>query len=317
MDQLQGTVSELALSQAAWKGKSRLQNSISYQQHRGGISERQAAWYEQHPVRWYAREGTRLTGKAIRYVSLDVPGKAWQGLVNAARQFLPAARHWGRCVVSSPYRMQALHDYVDDRITFWEGRKQLSADEAAHLRSQLTQEHTSSFITDVMGQALLKPLEALLFPSLATALYSSGVIDEAQAGALVVAGGSISRSAYTMVRMLQDRSSRKGPADAASPGDENSRGFIGRFLDNRGVALLWGAIPTAGNLAYPLQMVYSGSTSDHDLGAFLVYDAMSRLGRKIPIYGGENSGTEHALCRLPDVLVRQRGLSTVSICQEV
>jgi len=66
-----------------------------------------------------------------------------------------------------------------------------------------------------------------------------------------------------------------------------------------GEALLMGLLPTVGSLAFPLQMF----SSRGDLSIFLIRDAASRLGQKIPVYGGADSRTEIALIQWADCIV--------------
>ena len=59
------------------------------------------------------------------------------------------------------------------------------------------------------------------------------------------------------------------------------------------MALIVGTFPAGGNAAYPTQMAYLGSTLDRDIGAFGLYRIFSRIGEKIPLYGGRDTRTEH------------------------
>ena len=66
-----------------------------------------------------------------------------------------------------------------------------------------------------------------------------------------------------------------------------------------GEALVMGLLPNVGSLAFPLQMFSARSR----LSTFLIRDAASKLGHRIPIYGGGDSRTELALIRSTDWLV--------------
>lgn len=66
-----------------------------------------------------------------------------------------------------------------------------------------------------------------------------------------------------------------------------------------GEALVMGLLPNVGSLAFPLQMFSARSR----LSTFLIRDAASKLGHRIPIYGGSDSRTELALIRATDWLV--------------
>lgn len=66
-----------------------------------------------------------------------------------------------------------------------------------------------------------------------------------------------------------------------------------------GEALLVSALPVVGLIAFPLQMF----AKRPELSTFLIRDAASLLGRRLPIYGGADSRTELALIRSTDALI--------------
>ena len=61
-------------------------------------------------------------------------------------------------------------------------------------------------------------------------------------------------------------------------------------------ALLWGCLPTVGSLAFPVQIFIRRPALAH----FLIRDFASRIGRRLPIYGGKDSRTEMMLIRCSD-----------------
>ncbi len=63
------------------------------------------------------------------------------------------------------------------------------------------------------------------------------------------------------------------------------------------LAVAW--IPFIGSVAYPFQMY----ASRPELSTFLIRDAASRIGCKLPIYGGSDSRTELAFIRFADFVV--------------
>ena len=89
----------------------------------------------------------------------------------------------------------------------------------------------------------------------------------------------MSRTAYTLGRLIQD--------------------FV-RGRDLPWTALWFGTLPVIGNLAYPMQIVSSGRDSEDPLARFVLYDGMTVLGRRLPIWGGPDTLTEHYLNHLPD-----------------
>ena len=76
-----------------------------------------------------------------------------------------------------------------------------------------------------------------------------------------------------------------------------------------GEALAVGLLPVVGSIAFPLQMF----ATRPKLSTFLVRDAASKLGQRVPIYGGADSRTEIALIRATDVLVEfMHGMSSIA-----
>ena len=68
-------------------------------------------------------------------------------------------------------------------------------------------------------------------------------------------------------------------------------------------ALVTGMSPVIGNPAYPIQSVYSSIGRHHDLARFIIDDAFSLFGQKVPIWGGRDTLTEHVCNRLPIALL--------------
>ena len=76
-----------------------------------------------------------------------------------------------------------------------------------------------------------------------------------------------------------------------------------------GEALVMGFLPTLGSLAFPLQMF----SARPQLSTFLIRDGASKLGKRVPIYGGGDSRTEIALIRSTDwIIAMMEALSSIS-----
>jgi hypothetical protein len=60
-----------------------------------------------------------------------------------------------------------------------------------------------------------------------------------------------------------------------------------------------GLLPVVGSVAFPLQMF----ATRPKLSTFLIRDAASKLGQRVPIYGGADSRTEIAMIRATDYVV--------------
>lgn len=287
LSQLVQSVQQLGDHQNRWKSMARASKSITYQFKKEKITQEQADWYYKHPLLWYGRESIRLTGKAARKIWYDIPKKVLHNLLSFDYQRI--IRNSARFVFSEKYRKACIEEYVNERIQQWVDRGHLQHNEANYLRNQLGHESTSSYLTDFFVLMGLKPavkgIEVFGLPS----LYAVGAIDETTLAVGITFGGAIYRTLYTSGRMVYDRLRQ-----------DNSNG------NPRLIALLVGMIPTLGNAAYPVQMIYSATSGSKELAEFLTYDTTSRVGEKIPIWGGRDTRTEHFFNHIPDIIVRNR-----------
>lgn len=282
----------LSVAQLNWKSRKRVDRSIEHSLKKGKISESQSEFYSRHHGLWYGREGARIAGESAVKLLADLPFAALDKLSLSLYQFMNSSP-W-KLVLSQRHRTEMIREFVGDRISSWEKRKQLSQEEAAYLRRQLDHESTTAYLTDLGFNFAIKIFEPALVGSVAASLYANGAVDLQTSLAIVLLGGSVTRTAYTGGRII---------LDTIKSGTFKS---IPQNVSRRAVALVIGTIPTYGNAAYPAQMVYSGSTESRNLGKFLLYDLHSEIGSKVPIWGGKDTGTEHFFNRIPSVLLRNR-----------
>ncbi|PIG95451.1 hypothetical protein [Gloeocapsopsis sp. IPPAS B-1203] len=279
-DAIATNVQSLDQYQSRWKSLKRVERSIQYQLKKGKINSQQAEWYSDHILQWYSRELIRAWQKILRLL-IKLPVKIINRLKKVKyRTFF--ARVW-KILASQRYRLQFTKDLIGDRIKAWEDRTQLISEEANFLRSRLDQEHGSGYLVDfsihVALKIIIQSLEFLVFPL----LYAIGVIDEISFGFLFVADGPIFRSVYTGYKCIQ----------ALTTGKEIPW-----------IAFLVGLIPFVGTVAYPCQLVYSTAGKRGKIAQFIVYDTFTQLGEKIPIWGGEDTLTEHFFNQTAYKLIR-------------
>ncbi|NQV08398.1 hypothetical protein HQ529_00945 [Candidatus Woesearchaeota archaeon] len=276
----------LAHHQEKWKSTPRVEGSITYNLKKEKITEEQASWYYQHPYHWYGRESLRVLKKLpekLYEVSKDfiekIVSKSWEAIKNSPE-----------FIINREYRSQIIRDYVDERINAWEERKQLNTEQANNLREQLKEEQTSEYLSDFFFLLMaVKPVEKfILEPFVLPGLYIAGVIDGETLIWSELLLGSFNRSVYTGFRKAQELFK---PKEQRKP---------------RGLAFLTGLIPTAGSLAYPVQMMYSDASKRTELAEFMIYDTFTRVGANIPIYGGKDTRTEHFFNHIPDIIIRNR-----------
>ena len=263
----------------------RASKSITSHLKKEKITQEEADWYYNRPLLWYGRETVRLAGKSARKIVYEIPKKVLHDLLTF--DYRRILRDSARFVFSEKYRKVYIDEYVNERIQQWVDRDQLQSNEANYLRNQLGHESTSPYLTDFFVHLGLKPIvESIRFFGLPS-LYAVGAIDGTTLAVGVTFGGSICRTLYTSGRMAYDRLMQ----DTRNP---------------RLIALLVGMIPHFGNAAYPIQMIYSATSGSKELAEFLAYDTSSRVGEKIPIWGGKDTRTEHFFNHLPDSIIKNR-----------
>ncbi|MHC4846432.1 MAG: hypothetical protein ACYTCU_09760 [Planctomycetota bacterium] len=278
--ELDELVDRLQARQDTWRALRRHQRGIGYELSQGRLTDEQARWWDGHPLLWSARviAGTfaraaaklpRLAGRLWRRVA----GVQWGKLVSNSLRFAISQRH----------RRHIAHRFVGSRLRSWSARKFIDPTSAARLRKQLRGEDASVYLGDFAVHLGIKPLIKALQWWLFPLLYAAGVIDGATLSAVLVAGGAIGRTAYTLGRTVQAAWHRQRLP---------------------WVALLLGVFPVVGNVAYPAQLLYCGANEDDAPARFILYDAFAATGRAIPIWGGRDTRTEHGMNRLAHHLVR-------------
>ncbi len=278
--QIDEDIVALARNQQAWKSLARHKRSVGYQRARGSISREQAAWFAQHPLCWYGRESLRAVRSVPRILAACVSKVA---CVVARIRVGPVLKACWAGLSSQTYRERLAREYVAARIKRWTARGQLSDRHAAALYDQLGEEESSSYLTDFGVHLAVKPLVKLAQFWLMPALWMMGVIDDVFLGAFLVTGGCAVRTLYTLGRLAQNS-------------------LTGR--EKPWVALSVGAVPVVGNMAFPAQVVFSGTHDQRFVARFILYDTFSRLGQWLPIWGGADTLTEHLLNRLPNLILR-------------
>jgi hypothetical protein len=270
----------LAEHQHKWKSIGRLHASIQYRLAQGEIDELQANYYSKHWIRWFLSEagrGMRAFTRALRGLFVSI------GKYVLQFNFLNFVRSGWRFLISQKYREAMVHRYLDGRIEIWSGRGQLSDAHAQVLREQIGSPDSSVYITDFGIHIAIKPAVKATQYWLLPALFAFGVLGGPTTAFLILTGGALGRSAYTAGRMIQS---------------------FAKGYERPWIALVVGVFPLIGNLAYPTQMVYSAGGKDEKLARFMLDDAFSRLGRHFPIWGGEDTWTEHLFNRIPGNFIR-------------
>jgi hypothetical protein len=275
-------VEELDFRQTKWKSLPRTARSIGYRQARGELTEQEATWYRARPLRWIFLEALRLAqgapasvGRRLRQAWTDVRSLPWRSLPGSVARFL-----W-----SQRYRAALARTYTERRIDAWVSRGQMSAPDAGCLRSHLDQEESAAFATDFGVHLAIKPFVKAFEYWVCPLLYAFGFLGEAGLALAMIGAGPAARSLYTSGRIVQNALRRR---------------------ERPWTALAVGLVPVVGNFAFPIQLLRSSHVEQDDLARFLLYDGFARAGASVPIWGGEDTATEHAFNRLADRIVRTR-----------
>lgn len=270
----------LGRHQINWKSIGRLRASIEYRRVRGDIDAVQARYYLNHRVRWTVQEAgrgakasSRAFARALKYL--------WAGARNFdVKRF---ARSGYKFLVSQKFREEFVHRHLDASIESWTKRGQMSVNHAQILRGQFDAPDSSVYITDFGIHIAIKPVVKIFQYWFLPSLFALGLLGGQTVALVILTGGAIGRTLYTTGRLIQ----------STVRGDERPW-----------VALGVGVMPVLGNFAYPVQMLYSIRGKDENLARFMLDDGFARLGRHLPIWGGQDTWTEHAMNRIPGNVIR-------------
>lgn len=273
---------ELAEQQAAWKAQRRGHRAIEYQWRKGRLTDEQADYYRRRMLLWYARE----SGRALAAVPKNLV-KLPLGLLRMFARIrpLPALRAIGKLLISQRHREIVARLYTAQRIEHWEHRGHIDEEEGKFLHGLLESKTDSAYITDFGMHIAIKPFVKFLTWGVVPALMASQVISLPVGGALIVFGGMIGRTAYTLYRII-------------------GNAFTGQ--ERPWIALLAGFLPVLGNAAFPVQILASGTERDGKLAQFIVYDTLSRVALILPIWGGPDTRIEFFFNRFGNWIARDR-----------
>ncbi|MCZ6836373.1 MAG: hypothetical protein O7G85_11420 [Planctomycetota bacterium] len=273
--QLFENVERLGTHQQAWKRLGRFKSSLQYAHKRGHLTDHEADYYRNKPIRWNARIARRGLQRAP-YAMVSLVKKVWRKVMPIPP--ITLVRMTGRFLFFQKWRARWASHMLRRRIKSWERRKQLASIESRHLVTHVRSDEATEYLTDFGMHLVIKfPVKAIeygLFPMLAIA----GLVSNTTVLVVAATGGIIGRSTYTLWRIIQ---------------------ATARGRERPWIALITGFLPIVGNAAYPIQILYTSSERNHDVAKFILIDIFTTLGRKIPIWGGPDTLTEHFFNRLP------------------
>jgi len=275
MGEIEAAAALLAGHQRAWKSLGRIERSIEAAAVRGRITPAQALRYRRQPWRWYGRLARVTAAKAADKLA-GLPGQV-AGRLRAV-PWRAVLRGTLRMCISQTYRTRLARQLAAVRIRSYEQRGQLTPRAARVLRRDLFNDESAEYLTDFGVHLAIKPGIKFLEWVVVPALLGAGVVGPTVAALAIATGGMAGRTAYTLGRSAQ---------------------AVSRGQPLPWVALVVGLLPMVGNLAYPAQLLWAAG-HDHRLARFLIYDGFASLGRRLPVWGGTDTFTEHFFNRLPD-----------------
>lgn len=274
-DEMHAQVAALTTHQQAWKSLPRYRRSLDYAYSQGKISEQAYEHFKTRKFRWYVRSLIFLCLSAVKK-SLRVVAKVCKRVWH-----FPLLHSWHlmwRYFLSADYRWRFICLYLRHQINKWHKRSSLSDEAKQSLIKELDRNRSSACLADFSMHLGLKPIiegiTLLGLPFMLAAQYIS--IEQSVYIALFL--GPAVRTLYTLCRFFMSAISGR------------------RYYP--WLALIVGALPAIGNLAYPFELLARSSHKNNHLEQFIVYALVCKIGQKIPIWGGQDGGIEHFCNRL-------------------
>jgi hypothetical protein len=179
---------------------------------------------------------------------------------------------------------------TEKAIDQWQASHRITADQADRLRNDLCGSEVLAYARGFAGHLALKTLAPVIVP--------------AKVGGL--AAFAASGNAWFLLPLLSTPALRTLITLASAWGTRKQH-------IPHGEALVTGWLPIIGSVAFPLQMF---STRPR-LSTFLIRDVASKLGRRMPVYGGADSRTELAMIRLTDFLIEVMDMTATGLRKRV
>ena len=271
-------ISELERDQALWKSLPRHHRSIGYAYCKGRITAEETEWFKARRFRWYI--------DLLRHLLLQGISRIRRKIVQAIdwlrdQCWLKLMGNTWRFVTSQKSRTFFARRYVTRRIQSWHIRGFLGKESVNDLRGELRGDVASDYLTDFGVHLAIKPPVKVIQWWIVPGLFTAGFIESGVVTvAILVGGGAIGRTLYTMGRLIQSAlSGQRQPW----------------------LALGVGMLPVVGNSAYPCQLIYHGTNPGDSIARFILCDIFARIGQHFPIWGGQDTLTEHWFSRLPNV----------------
>ena len=260
---------ELNETQNRWKNIKRYKRSIHYAKSQGKITEEESEHYLSRPLAWYMNSIISFMFAFFRKI-----GKGFRKVKNIILNFKYARffHHGFKYTTSARYRWGVARWYLQKEVKKWYARKSIDVEDRKFLLSELHKDDVSSYLTDFSVHLALKPLDQIITFLVIPIIVASCGWDVSTGIFLAMAVGPATRTIYTLWRFTHSLAKRQNyPV----------------------IALIVGALPVVGNLAYPAELFFRGTGNRDMLAKFILFAFSAKIGAKLPIWGGKDSGTEH------------------------
>ena len=270
-EQLLALTDELNDEQWRWRLLRRHQRGVRGAEAAGTLGAERAEWYMERPVAWNLRQlgrGAMAAGRLAGRGLARLPG-----LVQPAR-WVEAVRAYGRFLRSADRRDRWAAVHVRRRLLHWRRRGMLDRAACARIRASMEAEQAAGYVADFGVHLAIKPAVKACTWAALPALALVGAADHWVLLGLLAMSGALARTAYTTARCVR---------------------ALARGQRAPWVALGAGVVPVVGNVAFPLQLLAAGRGPSGDVARFLIQDVLSGVGRRLPVWGGPDTFTEHGL----------------------
>jgi len=266
-------------SSMAWQSTTRNERSRGYFLFAGKINEEQNEYYAKHSILW-------LLFLIRWFITNDFP-KLFKHLIEKVGKYakrlnpVKLLKFCFQSLTSSEYRIETAHNHIERKIETWHDKSRLTDEQAAILHSELDDNSARKYLSDFGVFLLFKPL-GYIIRGVVAVMLTQGMVSNTTAVFVFSFISIILRTSYSLFRCIEDMIARK---------------------EISWVALLISPLPMVGTLAHPCQMLHS-ARKGHSISQFIIYEILSSISAKIPIFGGHESEIEYQLNRLGFSLVR-------------
>jgi len=271
---------KLIVENDRWQSETRRSRSMNYFRYKGRINDEQYEFYKKHGILWYGV----ITRQFIKDIFPKLAEHTAKKICKYAGKLNPFrfVKFTFNSLISREYRITSSHDFVLNKIVKWYELGRLTDDQKNELVVELDNAESKQYLSDFGVFLMFKPLGLFVKLCVVPFMVFMGWLTLIEAGGIAVFFSPCIRTLYILIRMIED---------------------LFKGYGCPWIALIIAPIPSLGTLAHPCQMIHS-ATKGHMISQFIVYEVMSTIAKKIPIFGGYNSEVEYFFNNLAFAMVR-------------